>query len=93
MTPDEKHVLQFAWGAIMRRALILIGLVNFAAPAVADDEMALQRCVWMCLANSKGNSDPAYSACVEKYCAEESSDATAGTGRKDAKKNKKEKKE
>jgi len=81
----------------MRRALILIGLVNFsalaAAPAVADDEMALQRCVWMCLANSKGNSDPAYSACVEKYCAEESSDATAGTGRKDTKKNKKEKEE
>jgi peptidoglycan hydrolase-like protein with peptidoglycan-binding domain len=52
--------------------LLLAAIVGIASTPVqaqsGDDEMALQRCVWMCLANSTGNADPAYDACVEKHC-------------------------
>lgn len=40
---------------------------GFAAP---KSDMELQRCVWACLANSSGNIDPRYHACVERRCVE-----------------------
>ena len=51
-------------------AFILAGLVAAGAPpAVAQpDPMEQQRCVWRCLANSRGNTDPAYGACVRAQC-------------------------
>jgi hypothetical protein len=53
-----------------------------AAPAAAaeDAEMELQRCIWRCLANSKGNTDPAYHACVVKHCTEEDVATREGAG-------------
>ena len=54
-----------------RLAASLIGaaMAAFAAPAAAQmDPMAEQRCVWACLANSRGASDPAYHACVRARC-------------------------
>lgn len=33
-----------------------------------DDAMEAQRCIWRCLANSKGADDPAYKACVKSHC-------------------------
>lgn len=41
-----------------------------AGPVLAqrDDGMETQRCVWRCLANSSGNQDPAYQACVDRVC-------------------------
>ena len=47
---------------------VMIGAACSAAFAQSSSEMDLQRCVWACLANSKGNSDPAYHACVENRC-------------------------
>jgi hypothetical protein len=55
----------------MRGGLILAAMLAFdAAPALAGSasDMALQRCVWACLANSSGNNDPRYEACVERRC-------------------------
>lgn len=38
-------------------------------PAAAQPEaMAEQRCVWSCLAQSRGADDPRYHACVERMC-------------------------
>ncbi len=45
--------------------------------ALSQDEMEQQRCVWRCLADSKGNTDPAYGACVERYCTEAALSAPA----------------
>lgn len=40
-----------------------------ALPAAAQpDPMEEQRCVWRCLAQSRGNTDPAYDACVRAQC-------------------------
>ena len=47
----------------------LSGILIFSIrsiPATAD-EMAMQRCIWGCLAG-KSNNDPAYHACVAKRC-------------------------
>lgn len=32
------------------------------------DPMEQQRCIWRCLADAKGNTDPRYHACVERLC-------------------------
>jgi hypothetical protein len=55
---------------IMAMAFGLLAIVAGAAVAqtAAEDPMEVQRCVWSCLANSSGASDPAYSACVEAIC-------------------------
>jgi hypothetical protein len=58
-------------GAEMRRELLLAVALVAATTAQAqeeDPEMVLQRCVWSCLANSKGADDPAYQACVDAIC-------------------------
>ena len=47
--------------------LFFLFLLSISASA-ADDPMAVQRCVWSCLANSKGADDPAYERCVKEYC-------------------------
>ncbi|MGI1663300.1 hypothetical protein ACRDNQ_13750 [Palleronia sp. KMU-117] len=55
----------------MRRALLLLAALVAGTSAQAqeeDPEMVLQRCVWSCLANSKGADDPAYRACVDAVC-------------------------
>ena len=52
-------------------AILALMLAMSAVPATAapdDKEMEQQRCVWRCLANSKGNTDPAYNRCVQKFC-------------------------
>ncbi len=50
-------------------ALALLALLLGAEPAAAQmDPMEEQRCVWRCLANSRGASDPAYDACVRAQC-------------------------
>ena len=54
--------------------MILLVLLAVTVPSVAiaqsEDEMAVQRCVWACLANSNGANDPEYHACVERNCNE-----------------------
>ncbi|MCV0429452.1 MAG: peptidoglycan-binding protein [Roseibium sp.] len=47
---------------------LLIGSTFIPAHAQSTSEMDLQRCIWACLANSKGNDDPAYHTCVKEYC-------------------------
>ncbi|MEM9632659.1 MAG: peptidoglycan-binding protein [Pseudomonadota bacterium] len=49
----------------------MAGSVYSSAYAQSSDPMDLQRCIWGCLANSKGNDDPAYHACVKQFCIEE----------------------
>ncbi|MEZ5754439.1 MAG: hypothetical protein R3D90_06645 [Paracoccaceae bacterium] len=45
--------------------------------------MALQRCVWACLANSPGAASAEYNACVAEFCSEEEfGGANAGAGGK-----------
>lgn len=58
---------------------LLLALAAFAAPAAAvdDDVMEVQRCIWRCLADSKGSSDPEYTACVAARCNDEPSSAEA----------------
>jgi hypothetical protein len=55
----------------MIRGLLLVAALVAGTAVEAqeeDPEMALQRCVWSCLANSKGADDPAYQACVDAQC-------------------------
>lgn len=48
---------------------VAIAALGTTLPSTAQsDEMALQRCIWQCLAQSKGNDDPAYHACAKKHC-------------------------
>lgn len=53
----------------MKPFLTLLFLL-IATPALAqdDDPMAMQRCIWRCLADSSGASDPRYHQCVEQWC-------------------------
>lgn len=52
-----------------RLALVVLALLGTAAPAAAQmDPMEEQRCVWRCLSQSRGASDPAYDACVRAQC-------------------------
>lgn len=49
------------------------GVLQLASAASAEeDPMEEQRCVWRCLADSKGNTDPAYKQCVAAQCGGES---------------------
>lgn len=43
-------------------------LALFQSAHAEDDAMEAQRCIWRCLANSKGADDPAYSACIAEKC-------------------------
>lgn len=54
----------------MQRILAFVLTLAFVATTAAaqEDPMEEQRCVWRCLANSAGASDPAYNACVERQC-------------------------
>lgn len=55
----------------MRRELLFVVALVASTAAQAQEEaagMVLQRCVWSCLANSKGADDPAYQACVDAIC-------------------------
>ncbi len=40
-----------------------------------DDPMAVQRCVWQCLAGAKDANDPAYGACVASRCGDDEAPA------------------
>jgi hypothetical protein len=53
----------------MRFAWILV-LLMAPVPAVAQEEdpMALQRCIWRCLAGSPGAASAQYNQCVEDQC-------------------------
>jgi hypothetical protein len=51
----------------MRTTLIPVLLALLAGPSAAD-EMALQRCVWACLAQFGPNTNPAYHQCVSARC-------------------------
>lgn len=53
------------------KALVLAAClaVLSVGPLIAQsDPMEMQRCVWRCLANSSGASDPRYHMCVEAVC-------------------------
>ncbi|MFV0513067.1 MAG: hypothetical protein ACK5MY_05470 [Jhaorihella sp.] len=54
----------------MRRSVLISALLAMALPAMAQDEdpMAMQRCVWSCLANSPGASSLQYQQCVMRFC-------------------------
>ncbi|MCW8087200.1 hypothetical protein [Sabulicella glaciei] len=54
----------------MRAGFFLAFLLCATALPVAaqPDPMAEQRCVWSCLAQSRGANDPRYHACVERMC-------------------------
>lgn len=57
----------------MRRGLAAFaGLVLGTAPLMAqqDDPMAMQRCIWACLANSPGAASAEYNACVDRQCSD-----------------------
>ncbi|AVO39199.2 hypothetical protein [Pukyongiella litopenaei] len=54
----------------MLHTLLLLLVFPLAALAQDDDPMALQRCVWRCLADSKGADDPVYHQCVADHCSE-----------------------
>ena len=53
----------------MRVALAASMLLTFSTSALAqDDPMEAQRCIWRCLAASRGADDPAYHACARSQC-------------------------
>lgn len=55
----------------MRVLAVILVLLAGAVPAVLageEDPMAVQRCVWSCLANSPGASSPEYQQCVQRHC-------------------------
>jgi len=50
-------------------ALALVALTLAPASALAEPAyMEVQRCIWRCLHDSKGASDPAYQQCVSRNC-------------------------
>jgi hypothetical protein len=55
--------------------LLLAGFA-FVSPsaAVEDEAMEIQRCIWRCLAGSRGPDDPAYQACVTDRCNDKGSE-------------------
>lgn len=56
------------WRGLWALAVVVVAVAG-VPPAVAQpDPMEEQRCVWRCLANSRGNTDPAYDACVRAQC-------------------------
>lgn len=63
----------------MRSVAIVLGLLLLGSSAAVaeDDPMEFQRCIWRCLANSGGASDPAYNACVQNICEGGSSEPVA----------------
>lgn len=69
-------------------ALGVLAVLGNATPAAAQmDPMEEQRCVWRCLSQSRGASDPAYDACVRAQCMgrpPRSSAAPSGGSAKDA---------
>jgi hypothetical protein len=64
------------------RFLMIAGLIaGFAGMAAADDDpMAVQRCVWSCLANNGPASNPAYEQCVVTHCGFEGQKKAASVG-------------
>lgn len=69
-------------------ALLVLAVLGATASAKAQmDPMEEQRCVWRCLSQSRGASDPAYDACVRAQCMgrpPRSSVAPSGGSAKDA---------
>jgi|GEM_PF-2744859 len=60
------------------RTMIAAAALLLAAPAAAqDDPMEMQRCIWSCLADSKGADDPAYHQCIARNCHEGAAAAPA----------------
>ena len=55
------------WG-LLAFILAAVGAAGAPAALAQPDPMEEQRCVWRCLANSRGNADPAYDACVRAQC-------------------------
>jgi Putative peptidoglycan binding domain len=56
----------------------VVALCMAPSASLSQDEMEQQRCVWRCLADSTGNTDPAYDACVARNCVESPAPAPAG---------------
>jgi len=54
-------------------SVLLFLFLSSISTSAAEDPMAVQRCVWSCLANSKGADDPAYERCVKQNCEAEKS--------------------
>jgi hypothetical protein len=74
---DARHALSFVnnlnKGVDMQLQLIAATAfcLLISTLVVARDGMEGQRCIWRCLADSSGPSDPAYDACVEAQCGNE----------------------
>ena len=59
-------------GQAMRWFIIWVSIcLPFMALAQDDDPMAVQRCVWACLANSPGAASAQYDQCVRARCMEQ----------------------
>jgi predicted cobalt transporter CbtA len=56
---------------------VAVALCMAPSASLSQDEMEQQRCVWRCLADSTGNTDPAYDACVARDCVEAPAPAPA----------------
>lgn len=56
----------------MKHLALAAGLAILGAGPLAaqGDPMAMQRCIWRCLANSSGASDPRYHQCVTTVCSQ-----------------------
>lgn len=54
------------WMGVVLAAGLAAGAA--AAEGVPEDAMAVQRCVWACLAESSGPESPEYGACVDQRC-------------------------
>lgn len=61
---------------IFGMAGVIVGLAGMVG--AQDDPMAVQRCVWSCLANNGPASNPAYEQCVVKHCGFEDSGSGSG---------------
>lgn len=53
---------------VMRRILAVLVLLWPGIGVAQDDPMALQRCVWACLADSPGAASLQYNQCVDTRC-------------------------
>lgn len=57
---------------------VVVGLAGVAG--AQDDAMAVQRCVWSCLANNGPASNPTYEQCVKKNCGFEEDSGSGSIG-------------
>ncbi|WP_136443655.1 hypothetical protein [Pacificoceanicola onchidii] len=55
---------------MIRTAFVFMSLLIAAPLQAEEDPMAMQRCVWACLANFGPADNPAYAQCVAEHCSD-----------------------